>query len=336
MRFHGVLIAALIAPAILRASPAPNPASYAPAAPAASSSVASFARAEPSPPTDSAAPPTDAAVRATVEVGRPWKFGARAGPRRESSLGPLRSQPPPIEGHPLPRVIVDVVRTKASKGLTDVEAAARRGAWSKTIECYRPGAQRDPALAGETLLRATIRRGVLTSTRVVRPMRDESVSRCLADAYRGMKMPARKRPIDVTLRVRIFPGDEPLAPKRSELDAGPGTLDLEAVATSMASHEPALSACYARALEWAPALTGTLAVRLRVDPSGAVGEAFEEGGPFPEERVTRCVLAQLRGANLPDPHGGHARVVVPLHFAPPPAPSSDGDAAAGAKRMGAE
>jgi hypothetical protein len=55
-----------------------------------------------------------------------------------------------------------------------------------------------------------------------------------------------------------------------------------------------------------------------------MSEAFEEGGPFVEERLTRCVLRHLRTLRTAAPTGGPARVVVPFTFEPPSRPDDAG------------
>jgi hypothetical protein len=99
-----------------------------------------------------------------------------------------------------------------------------------------------------------------------------------------------------------------------------GSIDPGLVTDALRAELPRFEACYATARTWAPELAGTLPVRLRIEPSGQVSEAFEEGGPFIEERLTRCVLRHLRTLRTAAPTGGPARVVVPFTFEPPSPP----------------
>jgi hypothetical protein len=275
----------------------------------------------------------ETSAQARVVIGEAWRHGAKAGPIATSTMGALVAAPPAMEGHPLPRVVVDVVRKPAKKtkrgrtiandGALDgaIEASLRRAAWTKTIACYRKGALKNQALEGETLLAARAKSGRLEALTVAKAMPDPAVSKCLAKSYAGMAVPVGKRARSVAVRVRIFPGDDPIAPTAAEIDPVSGSVDPGLVADALRAELPRVEACYATARTWAPELAGTLAIRLRIEPSGQVSEAFEEGGPFAEERLARCVLRHVRTLRTAAPTGGPARVVVPIAFEPPSPPT---------------
>lgn len=255
------------------------------------------------------------ASTSTVVVGDPFFLGDKPVPPKQGELGPLIGERPPETGHPAPRVIVDVLEARGMKKKA-AEAAARAGSWGKVVACYGKKAWADPKLEVDVKLRVSVSKGAVRSARLLRAKSKDAVETCLTKALVGVAMPKTKRATTATLRVRVFPGDEPVPPPADAVERGPGDLDLARAKAVVEAAAPEFRSCHEQALGYAPKLWGDLAVRFRVKDDGSVVEAFEVGGPFPEDRVTRCVLRRARGLRFDAPAGGPVRFVVPLSLKP--------------------
>jgi hypothetical protein len=264
-----------------------------------------------------------------ISVDPPYKLGQAPSPPDEPARAELarwnlggRGDPPvpapPPEGHPLPRVIVDVDRVKGPLRAKDAQRVARQKLWGSIIACYRPGAHQDPALRGKTTLRLTITRAgkVAASRAASSTLPDKDVVACLAAAAKSLRFPSTRAGSTATLTLQVSPGDDPLEPPSSLIKPGDGTLPPDAAAATVAAALPAIRACYDNALRIAPALWGRLAIRFHITAAGAVDEAFQVESTFPDERMVQCVLRAARSLTFPAPAGGDLRLVVPLRFSP--------------------
>ncbi|WP_437590795.1 AgmX/PglI C-terminal domain-containing protein [Sorangium sp. So ce1000] len=302
-------------PAAPAAPPAASPA--APGASADASSVEGDARGAPAGPSITIEPPyklgRHPVPRGQAEVAERdrWNAGGRGDPP---------APPPPAEGHPLPRIIVDIDQVKGPLKAREVERIARRHLWIHVYSCYRLRAYRDPTLHGKTTVRLTVSRaGKVTGARATSStLSAPDVVSCLAARARSLPLPGAKAGSTVLATLQVYPGDDPVEPPPSVLAPGPGELQPDAISAALAESLPAWSSCYEAALAGAPALWGRLAIRFHVTDSGAVDEAFEVESRFPDDRLTRCVLRRARSLAFPAPQGGDLRFVVPLRFSPDP------------------
>ncbi|WP_044985496.1 AgmX/PglI C-terminal domain-containing protein [Sorangium cellulosum] len=342
--------AGLPAPAAVQPARPPRPAGA--PAPSVASTAASGAAAPSSPPVPSAAPPAapsaaDAAPPAASDAGGapgaaapqgpsiaiepPYKLGQHPVPRGQAEAaerdrwnaggrGEPPAPPPPAEGHPLPRIIVDIDKVNGPLKARDVERIARRHLWIHVYGCYRLRAYRDPSLHGKTTVRLTVSRaGKVTGARATSStLSAPDVVSCLAARARSLPLPRARAGSTVVATLQVYPGDDPVEPPPSVLAPGPGELRPDAIEAAVAEAMPAFRSCYDAALAGAPALWGRLAIRFHVTDSGAVDEAFEVESRFPDERLTRCVLRRARALTFPAPEGGDVRFVVPLRFSPDP------------------
>ncbi|WP_437958855.1 AgmX/PglI C-terminal domain-containing protein [Sorangium sp. So ce119] len=304
--------------------PAPAaPPAVSPAAPGASLEDPSAAAAEGDARADSQGP--------SIAIEPPYKLGRHPVPRGQAEAaerdrwnaggrGDPPAPPPPAEGHPLPRIIVDIDKVKGPLKAREVERAARRQLWIHVYSCYRLRAYRDPSLHGKTTVRLTVSRsGKVTGARATAStLSAPDVVSCLAERARSLSLPRAKAGSTVVATLQVYPGDDPVEPPPSVLAPGTGELQPEAIAAAAAEALPAWRSCYEAALAGAPALWGRLAIRFHVTDSGAVDEAFEVESRFPDERLTRCVLRRARALTFPAPEGGDLRVVVPLRLSPDP------------------
>ncbi|MGK3997104.1 AgmX/PglI C-terminal domain-containing protein [Sorangium sp. So ce1024] len=314
--------AAAASPDASAAASSDAPAAASPDAPAAASPGAPAA-ASPDAPAASSGP--------SIEIEPPYKLGRHLVPRGQAEAaerarwnaggrGDPPAPPPPAEGHPLPRIIVDIASVKGPLKAREVERIARRHLWIHVYSCYRLRAYRDPSLHGKTTVRLTVSRtGKVTGARATSStLSAPDVVSCLAARARTLSLPRAKAGSTVVATMQVYPGDDPVEPPPSVLAPGPGELQPEAIATAAAEALPAWRSCYEAALADAPALWGRLAIRFHVTDTGAVDEAFEAESRFPDERLTRCVLRRARALTFPAPEGGDMRFVVPLRFSPEP------------------
>jgi hypothetical protein len=271
----------------------------------------------------------------SIAIDPPYKLGRHLVPRGQAEVaeqnrwnvggrGDPPAPPPPTEGHPLPRIIVDIDHVKGPLKASEVQRIARRHLWIHVYSCYRLRAYRDPTLHGKTTVRLTVSRaGKVTGARATSStLSAPDVVSCLAARARSLPLPRAKAGSTVTATLQVYPGDEPVEPPPSVLAPGPGELPPDAISAALAEALPAWRSCYEEALAGAPALWGRLAIRFHVTDSGAVDEAFEAESRFPDERLTRCVLRRARALTFPAPEGGDLRFVVPLRFSPDPQPSA--------------
>ncbi|WP_104977453.1 AgmX/PglI C-terminal domain-containing protein [Sorangium cellulosum] len=270
----------------------------------------------------------------SIEIDPPYKLGRHPVPRGQAEVaerdrwnaggrGDPPAPPPPAEGHPLPRIIVDIDKVKGPLKAREVERIARRHLWMHVYSCYRLRAYREPSLHGKTTVRLTVSRaGKVTGARATAStLSAPDVVACLEQRARSLPLPRAKAGSTVVASLQVYPGDEPVEPPPSVLAPGPGELRPEVITAALADALPAWRGCYEAALAGAPALWGRLAIRFHVTAAGAVDEAFEAESHFPDERMTRCVLRRARALTFPAPEGGDLRFVVPLRFSPEPQPS---------------
>lgn len=274
-------------------------------------------------------PPEPPSPKITIEL--PYKLGQRAstaapGPDGEAERarwnrggrGEAQDPPPPPEGHPLPRVIIDILRVKGPLPTREVQAIARRTMWIKVIGCYQLGAYKDQSLRGKTTVRIQASRSgkVTRSTMAGTSLPDASVAACLAREMKALELPGRKTGSAITATIQVHPGDDPMPPPESAVTPGEGSLAPQEIARVLGEATPRLLACYKESLAVTPGLWGRLAVRLHVTSAGKVDEAFETESTFPDPRAVQCILRAARSLDFPKPAGGDLRFVAPLRLSP--------------------
>ncbi|MCK6586168.1 MAG: AgmX/PglI C-terminal domain-containing protein [Polyangiaceae bacterium] len=222
------------------------------------------------------------------------------------------------ERHPLPRVIVDIVKVKGPHKAASIQRIARASLWGKIIECYRLGAYKDQSLKGKTTIRFQVSRAgkASRSASTTSTLPDKEVVRCLARQINTLELERAKAGSSVTATIQVFPGDDPMPPPASAIKPGSGVISPAEVERAVRAASPRIEACYRAALGALPELWGRIGARLHITPSGKVDEAFEAESRFPEESVTRCVLRELLGMDLPKPSGGDVRILVPIRLSP--------------------
>lgn len=261
-------------------------------------------------------PPTRAAFLADLHERTRWNKGG---------MGPLAAEPPPVPGHPAPKVILDVPHVKGPLPAADAQRVLRLRFWIKAVECFSLGAYKDQHLRGTATLAVSVHasgkvgHATVKATTFAEPLYDD-VNRCLETRMLGMTLPKARAGSSVAVELQIGHGDEPVAPPYPLLVPGDGELTPEAMRAAVEPALPTFAACYRDALAYAPALWGRLGIRFHVTEKGKTDEAFEAESQFPDPRVQLCVLRAARKLVFPKPAGGDLRFIVPLRFGKEPAP----------------
>jgi hypothetical protein len=262
-------------------------------------------------------PPTRAAFLADLADRTRWNKGG---------MGTLRAEPPPVPGHPAPKVILDVPRVKGALTAAEAQRVLRFRFWIKAVECFGLGAYKNQGLRGAASLSVTVLASGKVQHAALREtsFAEDDVNRCLADKMRGMTLPKARGASTFTVELQIGHGDEPIAPPAALLVPGDGELSPDAIRRIVEAALPVFEACYKEALAYAPELWGRLGIRFHVTEKGKTDEAFEVESRFPDERVTLCALRAARKLTFPKPTGGDMRFIVPLRFRTPASPASGG------------
>jgi hypothetical protein len=300
------------------ASPAPQPIASAPVVPA--------------PPPEPPAPPPEPPLEVRVVMETPYKMDARVDEPTQAqwlvafrerrlwnrgALGDLVGEPAAVQGHPDPRVIVNVDKLEGPHDADKVQRTARKHHWINVVNCYRIGWYKKPDLEGWTHGEATIASGgaVLRPKLVDTELEDEEVAKCVVDKLRSLKMPRAEKSSRAFLAIRVGPGDEPVPPPDDLLVPGDGELSVDDMRAGVEPALPAFEQCFRAALDYAPGLWGRLELRFHVTDKGKLDEAFEGVDTmFPDARVRQCVVAEARKLKFKKPKDGDLRFFVPLRF----------------------
>lgn len=95
------------------------------------------------------------------------------------------------------------------------------------------------------------------------------------------------------------PGDAP--PNEPVLN---GPVDRNEIQRVIRSHLSKVTYCYEKELTKNPTLEGKLLIELTISATGAVSHAAEADGPFPDKRVSDCVVKEIEKLKFPAPLGG--------------------------------
>jgi hypothetical protein len=252
-------------------------------------------------------PPTAALQKADVLDRRRWNDGG---------LGILAAEQPGPEGHPDPRVRVNI--DGATGGLTakTVQRVARQYHWINVIRCYQLGAYREPTMRGWTRGSFSIRAsGKVAAPRVSETdLKDREVASCLLESMKKVQYARSPRGTQVKVSIKVSPGDDPMPPPKDAIEPGRGQLSAEQMHAGVTAGLSAFEACFRTGLEYAPELWGRIPIRFHVTEQGRLDEAFDAGGRFPDARVRQCVLREARKLRFPKPKGGDLRFVVPVRL----------------------
>jgi hypothetical protein len=268
-------------------------------------------------------PASEAAYLADVRERRRWNDGGLGGAKAAMPLG-----------HPNPRVIVDIASLRGPHSKKKVLRRARRWHWTQAVNCYRIGYHLDHELRGWTSVTVRLRaNGSVRSSKLGRTeLANKEVAQCLADKLATIRFAGARAGSRVVFRVRLGPGDDPVAPPDELIVPGEGEFDVAAVSAVVRSGLPALETCYRQRRSVAPGVWGRLVVRFHVDEHGALDEAFETESRFPDPRLKQCVLRAARGWTFPKVKGGEIRFELPLRFGHPPVAVASSEATATTER----
>jgi hypothetical protein len=252
-------------------------------------------------------PPTRAAFLADLAERTLWNKG---------DMGKPSAEPPPVPGHPAPKVILDVPHASGPLSQADAQRVLRLRFWIKAVECFSLGAYKNQSLRGTATLAVRVAASGKVDAASVRDtsFTDAEVNACLADRMRGMKLPTARAGSKLAVELQIGHGDEPVPPPAALIVAGDGEIPLDAIRSVVTSALPSFEGCYRAAFAYAPELWGRLGIRFHVTEKGKTDEAFEVESRFPDEHVSLCILRAARSLVFPKPTGGDLRFIVPLRL----------------------
>lgn len=252
----------------------------------------------------------------------------------EGDAGGRACDPPGAEGHPDPRIVLNVLSEKGPRTKASVQAHARKFHWINIRSCYATAARNNQNLSGTVNAKMTISpTGKVTYASVVKKdIKDKTIAKCMTRTLKKLRFSRTRAASDVTLEMRVYPGDDPIPPAPGRLPPSmSGKMDLAKAREKLVAQTAELNACYEKTSACQPGLWGRLLSRMEVDAQGKVTEAFETQSAFPSEPVKTCVMRVLRGLEFAPPEGGPASVTADLRFGNPNAitapVSTDDDAA---------
>ncbi len=293
------------------------------------SSVASAGAPSPAPPNPPPVTPPGPTLEIVFEA--PYKLEERVEPKTKDAwwaefrehrmwnkggTGELLAAAPGPEGHPDPRVIVNIERAQGPHEPAALQRTARKYHWMNVVRCYRLGAYKDPELRGWTRAHMVVSSAgsVLRPKRLSTELEDEEVAACVVDKLRNLKFARASGATQAWVDIRVGPGDDPMPPPDELLVPGDGELDVEAMREGVERGRPAFEACFRAALDYAPGLWGRLVIRFHVTEKGVLDEAYETASSFPDARVQQCVLRAARKLKFPRPKNGDIRFLAPIRF----------------------
>lgn len=310
--------------------PAPSP-TTSPSPPAVPAPLASTLPPASATPAATPPPKEEEEVVVTLSLEEPYKMEERIEPKtmdawwaefrehrmwNRGDMGELSGEPLGVEGHPDPRVIVNIDKVQGAHDADALERVARKYHWINVVRCYRLGAYKDSELRGWTNAVMT----VSTAGRVLRPrlskteLEDQEVAKCVVDKLRTLKFPRASKSTQAWIDIRVGPGDDPMPPPDDLIVPGEGQLPIEKMRAGVEPGLGAFEACYRAAFVYAPQLWGRVLMRFHLTEKGVLDEVFEAGSYFPDARVQQCILRAARKLKFARPKDGDIRFLVPLRL----------------------
>ena len=269
--------------------------------------------------------------RVTIAMETPYKMDQREEPKTREAykqdiferrhwnsggMGELLAEAPGPEGHPDPRVRVNIEKVHGPHEANTLQRIARKFHWINVVRCYRLGAYKDPHLRGWTHARIDVSKGgkVRGAKLLDTELDVKEVADCMVDKLGKLEFPSSRAGSRAWVDMKVSPGDDPMPPPDELLVPGDGELELDEMRLGVQAGLRDFEACYRSAFSYAPGLWGRLLIRFHVDDKGQLDEAFEAGSRFPDLHVSQCVLRAARKLKFPRPRGGDIRFYVPLRF----------------------
>jgi hypothetical protein len=222
--------------------------------------------------------------------------------------------------HPGTRVIVDVaargtVRTQSGKSgaIRHYLAEFRNlGYWPYRL-CFESFASEVHSKGGDAWIQVQVNKhGRVVTSRLLKSSYDHPpIAQCISSATRSIRL-SRNQTTGATLnlRVRVFPGDAPLAANR-KLSEGKAAIEPSLLRAALSTVENAVGQCIQDGLGRDPKLWGRLAMLVQFNKQGRVVQSEEYDSHFPDVSVVKCINLAYRDLRLA-PLTEQANVVVAL------------------------
>ena len=212
--------------------------------------------------------------------------------------------------HPGTRVIVEMpalsgpFTSKSNKSTLERYLAEfrNRGYWAFR-GCYETTARETRSRGGDTLVRVQVdARGFIVRTHVLAANVDQrSIADCVANATRSMRLSRVIRGrMTFVLRIRMFPGDAPLALSTSRL-VERDVIDPKYFGTEVTTLRKAIEDCVTLGVRRDAKLWGRISMVMKVAQDGRIIDFKEADSHFPDRMVIECSRMAARNTVLPRP-----------------------------------
>ena len=236
--------------------------------------------------------------------------------------------------HPGTRVIVEAeasrgtpIRSDKSSVIRQYLAEFRSLGYCPYRICFESTARDPPAKGSDTWMRvrANPRSRFVTAKLIKSDFDRAQINECILHATRSIRL---RHPLlfgaFFTLRVRVIPGDAPLAPAVSMTER-PSTVDPVVFREAFGPIQESIEHCIREGFRHDPKLWGRMALLLQFDRAGRVVSATEHNSHFPDPSVVRCSTLAAHELRLPElVEPGSILIALKVGALPPSSDDSTG------------
>jgi hypothetical protein len=222
--------------------------------------------------------------------------------------------------HPGTRVIVETHPISPHSKQRDVGLLPKlqadfrnRGYWLYR-NCFEATARNSQSSGGDIWLRVQVSRGAVTQSQILSAtIRQRSIAYCVKVSTRTIRLSSLlKHAFAFNLRVRLFPGDVPLLPTRRPVTRVE-QLNPTRFGATIDPIRRAVEECALQGLQRDPALWGRIALQVQVRLDGHVGDVREDDSHFPDRAVLECCRRSILDRTLGGPPVlGEVRLAIRL------------------------
>ncbi len=230
----------------------------------------------------------------------------------------------------MPALASSSTRNATRTSLRKYLAAFRNhGYWPFRV-CFEATAREVGSRGADIWVRVQVdAKGSIAQTRALATNVDRrSITNCVTDAARSIKLPlAIGNRSTFVLRVRLFPGDAPLASLKS-LDDTQGLIDPKTLGSEVSTLRKAIEDCAVLGVRRNPQLWGRISLQMKVAKDGQIVDFKEAESRFPDKTVIECSRTAALNAMLSwRPNAG----VLQLALRVGKIPNTEGDASNAAR-----